>query len=75
MSKTLRERLNVALSSSSKADRALAAFMLAELANLPFETAASLVTKVGVSEPTVGRFCRSIGYDGFKDLKKNLRYV
>ena len=74
MSKTLRERLNVALSSSSKADSALAAFMLAELANLPFETAASLATKVGVSEPTVGRFCRSIGYDGFKDLKKNLRY-
>jgi DNA-binding MurR/RpiR family transcriptional regulator len=47
--------------------------MVAELASLPFETAASLATKVKLSEPTVGRFCRAIGYDGFKDLKKNLQ--
>lgn len=71
--KTLRERLSDAVSSTSKADRALASYMLAELGSLPFETAASLAAKVEVSEPTVGRFCRAIGYDGFKDLKKNLR--
>lgn len=47
--------------------------MLAEFANLPFETAASMAAKVEVSEPTVGRFCRAMGYEGFKDLKKNLR--
>ena len=47
--------------------------MLAELGNLPFETAASLAAKVNVSEPTVGRFCRAIGYTSFKDLKTNLR--
>ena len=73
MKKPLRDRLSDAAASTSKADRALAAYMLAEFANLPFETAASLAVKVKVSEPTVGRFCRSIGYDGFKDLKKNLR--
>ena len=73
MPKTLRERLSEAVSSSSKADRALAAYMLAEFGSLPFETAASLAAKVEVSEPTVGRFCRAIGYDGFKDLKGNLR--
>ena len=73
MPKTLRERLTEAASSSSKADRALATYMLAEFASLPFENAASLATRVGVREPTVGRFCRAIGYDGFKDLKKNLR--
>jgi len=73
MTKSLRERLGDAVASASKADRAVAAYMLAEFANLPFETAASLAEKVKVSEPTVGRFCRSIGYEGFKDLKKNLR--
>lgn len=73
MTKSLRERLSNAASSASKADRALAAYMLAELANLPFETAASLAAKVEVSEPTVGRFCRAIGYDGFKNLKNTLR--
>ena len=73
MTKSLRERLNDAVASASKADRALATYMLAELGTLPFETAASLAAKVAVSEPTVGRFCRAIGYDGFKDLKNNLR--
>jgi DNA-binding MurR/RpiR family transcriptional regulator len=73
MTKTLRERLTDAAATASKADRALATYMLAELASLPFENAASLAAKVDVSEPTVGRFCRAIGYDGFKDLKANLR--
>jgi DNA-binding MurR/RpiR family transcriptional regulator len=73
MTKPLRERLGEAISSASKADRALAAYMLTELGNIPFETAASLAAKVEVSEPTVGRFCRAIGYGGFKDLKDNLR--
>ncbi len=73
MTKPLRERLGDAASSASKAERALANYMLAELGSLPFETAASLAAKVKVSEPTVGRFCRTIGYDGFKDLKRHLR--
>jgi DNA-binding MurR/RpiR family transcriptional regulator len=73
--KSLRDRLSdaVASTSASKADRALAVYMLAEFTNLPFENAGSLAAKVKVSEPTVGRFCRAIGYEGFKDLKKNLR--
>ncbi|GFE63875.1 MurR/RpiR family transcriptional regulator [Litoreibacter roseus] len=73
MSKPLRDRLTEALQTASKADRALASYMLSDMGALPFETAASLASKVEVSEPTVGRFCRSIGYDGFKDLKKHLR--
>jgi len=32
-----------------------------------------LTEKVGVSESTVGRFCRSIGYSHFKDLKNDLK--
>ena len=47
--------------------------MLAQLATIPFETAASLAEKVAVSEPTVGRFCRTLGYSSFKDLKAHLR--
>jgi len=73
MLKPLRERLTKANGSTSKAERALASYMLAELANLPFETAASLAEKVSVSEPTVGRFCRSLGYASFKDLKGHLK--
>jgi len=73
MSKPLRDRLTEVLPGASKADRALATYMLSDMGTLPFETAASLAAKVSVSEPTVGRFCRAIGYDGFKDLKASLR--
>lgn len=73
MTKPLRDRLNDALASVSKADRALANFMMTELAALPFETAASIAKKVGLSEPTVGRFCRGLGYKSFKDLKNHLK--
>ena len=73
MSKPLRDRLTEASKSKSRSERALASFMLAEIATLPFETAASLAGKVSLSEPTVGRFCRTLGYSSFKDLKAHLR--
>jgi DNA-binding MurR/RpiR family transcriptional regulator len=72
MPKSLRERLSEANASASRADRAVAGFMLAQMSTIPFETAASLAEKVGVSEPTVGRFCRTLGYSSFKDLKAHL---
>jgi len=73
MSKSLRECLIEVKSTASKADRTIANYMLAGLATLPFETAASIATKVEVSEATVGRFCRAIGYRSFKDMKDHLR--
>lgn len=73
MSGSVRERLSACLGTASKADRVLANFMISQLTSLPFETAASLAAKVEVSEPTVGRFCRSIGYKSFRDLKDHLK--
>jgi DNA-binding MurR/RpiR family transcriptional regulator len=72
MPQTLRQRLQACLTVGSKADKALASYMLAQMPSLPFETAASLAEKVSVSEPTVGRFCRTLGYKSFKDLKRGL---
>ncbi|MFP7674568.1 MurR/RpiR family transcriptional regulator [Marivita sp. S0852] len=57
----------------SKADKAIASYMSSSLTELPFETAASIASKVKVSEATVGRFCRSIGYENFRDLKEHLK--
>lgn len=53
--------------------RAIAHFMLAQFQDLPFETAATLAARVQVSEVSIGRFCRAIGYANFKDLKDHLR--
>jgi DNA-binding MurR/RpiR family transcriptional regulator len=73
MNLSVRHRLSESLATASKADRALASYMLAQLNSVPFETAASLAEKVQVSEPTVGRFCRSLGFASFKDLKDHLK--
>ena len=73
MNKSIEARLTTVMETGSKADRTIANFMLSQLQSLPFETAASLASKVGVSEPTVGRFCRSMGYKSFKDLKEHLK--
>ena len=73
MISTLRQRLQACLLNGSKADKVIASYMLADLAGIPFETAATLAAKVSVSEPTVGRFSRSLGYQSFRDLKQQLR--
>lgn len=69
----LRGRLLAATESGTPAERALAHYLLSSLSSLPFETAASLAEKVGLSEASVGRFCRAIGYRHLKDLKSSLQ--
>jgi DNA-binding MurR/RpiR family transcriptional regulator len=73
MEGSVRKRLSDSISSASKADKAIASYMLSKLSSIPFETAASIAVKVEVSEPTVGRFCRTLGYASFKDLKDHLK--
>ena len=69
----LRQRLTQATETGTPAERALAHYLLANLPSLPFETAATVAGKVGVSEASVGRFCRSIGYRHLKELKSSLQ--
>jgi DNA-binding MurR/RpiR family transcriptional regulator len=71
--KSVRERLSACLNGATKTEKAIASFMLANLNDLPFETAATLAEKIGVSEPSVGRLCRSIGYRHLKELKADLK--
>lgn len=73
MTKSIESRLIARMETGSKSDRSIANYMVSQLRSLPFETAASVAAKVGVSEPTVGRFCRSIGFKSFKDLKEHLK--
>jgi DNA-binding MurR/RpiR family transcriptional regulator len=73
MSESVRQRLIGSLGKATKAEKAIASYMLANLNGLPFETAATLAEKAGVSEPMIGRFCRSLGYQHFKDLKAELK--
>ena len=69
----LRPRLVRAAAEGTPTERALASYILTNLQSVPFETAAAVAAKVGVSEASVGRFCRSIGYRHLKDLKGSLQ--
>ncbi len=73
MSQPIKQRLENSLHSAAASGRKIASYMLANLNDLPFETSASLATKVGVSESSVGRFCRALGYEHLKALKHDLK--
>ncbi len=73
MSDALAEQLRAGFSGYTRAERAVASYMLANLSRLPFETAATIAEAVGVSPMTVGRFLRGLGYNNLADLKEDLR--
>ncbi|HUP07864.1 MAG TPA: transcriptional regulator, RpiR family protein, partial [Caldimonas sp.] len=57
----------------TRSERRIASYMLGNVHLLPFENAAVIAGKTGVSAMTVGRFLRSIGYGGIAELKSELR--
>ncbi|RWY77313.1 MurR/RpiR family transcriptional regulator [Rhizobium leguminosarum] len=65
----LRDRM----SDFSPSEQSLAAYILDNIQILPFETGSSIAEAVGVSEMTVTRFVRGLGFDNLRDLKKRLR--
>ena len=57
----------------SPSEQSLAAYILDNIQMLPFETGSSIARAVGVSEMTVTRFVRGLGFENLRDLKKRLR--
>ena len=56
----------------SKSARKLIDFILTEPQAVVSMSIATLAASVGVSEPTVNRFCKGLGLKGFPDFKLNL---
>jgi DNA-binding MurR/RpiR family transcriptional regulator len=56
----------------TRAEKSVANYMLTYFERLGFETAASIAENVGVSQMTVGRFLRTMGYNGLPELKSDL---
>lgn len=69
----LRRRIADSLAGATRTEAAIASYFLNELDSLPFETAGSVADKIGVSEASIGRYCRSIDFRHFKELKAALR--
>ncbi len=68
----LLDRISAGESSLSRAERKVAQAVLARPADVVGENIATLAKKADVSEPTVYRFCKSFGFDGFPSFKTAL---
>jgi DNA-binding MurR/RpiR family transcriptional regulator len=73
MIKDLQQELKSRWDSFTASEQKIAAYMLQNIRDIPFETAASVGKQVGVSPMTVGRFLRTLGYDGFAELRDAIR--
>lgn len=59
--------------SLTPAERSIAAHLRDSKMTIPYETGATLADAIGVSEMTIIRFVRSLGYANLRDLKESLR--
>lgn len=73
MTNRVEQRLRDGYDGFTVSERMIAGWMLDNLAAIPFETAASIGQRVGVSAMTVGRFVKALGYERLSALKKDLR--
>lgn len=56
----------------SRSERRVGEWIIANLASAIDASIQEVADQVGVSQPTVIRFCRSMGTSGFRDLRKHL---
>ncbi|KOF19492.1 hypothetical protein AC244_12045 [Ensifer adhaerens] len=59
--------------SLTRSGRIVAAYLRDNLQNIPYETGATIAVQAGVSEMTVIRFIRGLGYASLKELKDALK--
>ena len=62
-------RIQAVAESGSKSDRLLANLVLSDLDFASKAPISDIAARVGVSEPTVTRFCRNLGCEGVRDFK------
>ncbi len=69
---TLTQHIGDAINTLRKSERKVADYVLANPNDIIHMRIIDLASLAGVSEPTVVRFCRAVGCEGFQDFKMNL---
>jgi RpiR family carbohydrate utilization transcriptional regulator len=69
---TLTQTISDNINDMRKSERKVATFVLSHPNDIIHMRIVDLASSAEVSEPTVVRFCRAIGCDGFQDFKLNL---
>lgn len=57
----------------SRVQSSLASYILDHAVEVCFMSSTKLAKKAGISEPSVIRFCRALGFSGYRDFQKALR--
>lgn len=73
MARDIAAKLKSPAARQTTSDVLIANYIERNLNELPFETAKSIAQNVGVSQMTVGRYLRRLGYGGLDDLKLEMR--
>jgi DNA-binding MurR/RpiR family transcriptional regulator len=73
MTNRVEQMLRARYDSFTVSERMIASYLLGNFGQIPFETAASIGARVGVSAMTVGRFLKTLGYPRLAALKQDLR--
>ncbi len=69
----MKAMLDKTLSSRKAQEQKVMDFLRANENSVPSLSISEIAQGAGVSSPTVVRFCKSLGYDGFKDFKINFQ--
>lgn len=70
-----RRRLEDYFPSLTKSEQRIASYLLANYDEATFLPAAELAQRLDVSEATIVRFAKAIGYDGFPELRRALQGI
>ena len=69
----MRQQLLAVQMDGTPVERAIASWLLDHIKELPFETAATMAARIRVSEVSIGRFARRLGYRNLKEMKEALK--
>lgn len=65
--------INNTLTEMTKTEYKVALFAVSNISDFAFETLESISEKIGTSTTSVLRFCRRIGFEGYKELQESVR--
>ncbi len=70
-----RRRLETHFQDLTKSEQRIASFLLSSYDEAAFLPAAELATRLDVSQATVVRFAKSVGYDSFPEMRRSLQEI
>ena len=71
--KSITETVTSLFSDMSKSEQAVASYFLDHVQDFTLNTLDSVADSIGVSTTSVIRFCRRVGFAGYKDFQNHLR--